>query len=163
MLWYSGEHYKAIMALLFKNYFFKKIFQEYQQCQTVWTQIGPDIFWIWVQTVCIGYQQTAKVATSRERVVFVIITLSVDLLGQSNLRWPKPLYGQSQQTNNWWYFFSILVRKHAFTFHANCLIRKQFAWNDKACFLGKIENKNMFQYCLLKILPSIWFLHVTVR
>ena len=40
------------------------------QCQTVWTQIRPDVLsgLIWVQTVCKGYQQTTKVATSGERV-----------------------------------------------------------------------------------------------
>ena len=40
------------------------------ECQTVWIQIRPDILsgLIWVQTVCKGYQQTTKVATSGERV-----------------------------------------------------------------------------------------------
>ena len=34
--------------------FFEKFFQEYHQCQTVWTQIRPDILsgMIWVQAVC---------------------------------------------------------------------------------------------------------------
>ena len=36
----------------------KKIFQGCHQCQSVWTQIRPDISsgLIWVQTVCKGYQ-----------------------------------------------------------------------------------------------------------
>ena len=36
----------------------------------VWSQIRADILsiLIWVQTVCIGYQQTTKVATSKARV-----------------------------------------------------------------------------------------------
>ena len=40
------------------------------ECQTVWIQISPDILLglIWVQTVCKGYQQMTKVATSGERV-----------------------------------------------------------------------------------------------
>ena len=39
-------------------------------CQTVWIQIRTDILsvLIWVQTVCKGYQQTTKVASSKERV-----------------------------------------------------------------------------------------------
>ena len=39
-------------------------------CQTVWIQIRPDIllFLIWVQTICKGYQQTTKAATSRQTV-----------------------------------------------------------------------------------------------
>ena len=48
----------------------KKIFQEYHQYQTVWVQIRPDVLLglIWVQTVCKSYQQSIKVAISRERV-----------------------------------------------------------------------------------------------
>ena len=39
------------------------------ECQTVWIQIRQDILsgLIWVQTVCRGYQQMIKGATSRER------------------------------------------------------------------------------------------------
>ena len=39
-------------------------------CQMVWIQIRTDSLsvLIWVQTVCNGYQQTTKVATSKERV-----------------------------------------------------------------------------------------------
>ena len=36
------------------------------ECQTVWTQIRTDIL-IWLQIVCKGYQQTTKVAASKER------------------------------------------------------------------------------------------------
>ena len=48
--------------------FFKKLFQEHCQCQTDWVQIRPDILsgLIWVQTVCKGYQQIAKVTVSKE-------------------------------------------------------------------------------------------------
>ena len=37
-------------------------------CQMVWIQIKNDILSarIWVQTVCKGYQQTTKVAASKE-------------------------------------------------------------------------------------------------
>ena len=39
------------------------------ECQTVWIQIGTDILSvpIWVQTVCKGYQQTLKVAATKEK------------------------------------------------------------------------------------------------
>ena len=42
------------------------------ECQTVWIQIRPDVLscLIRVQTVCKGYQQTTKVATSWEQVRF---------------------------------------------------------------------------------------------
>ena len=45
-------------------FFFSRIPSE---CQTIWIQIKPSIFFclIWVQTVCKGYQQTTKVATKR--------------------------------------------------------------------------------------------------
>ena len=39
--------------------------------------------------------------------------------------------------NNFFLFFPI---KQALIFHANCLLRRQFAWNVKACFLGKIKK-----------------------
>ena len=44
--------------------------------QTVWIQIRPDILLglIWVQTICKGYQQMTKVATSGERVKVPIMT-----------------------------------------------------------------------------------------
>ena len=58
------------------GYFFKLTFlQKYlsgipSECQTVWIQIKPGVLpgLIWVQTVCKGYQQTTKVATSMETV-----------------------------------------------------------------------------------------------
>ena len=56
-------------------FFLNKLFQTNlsgipSECQTVWIKIRPDILpgLTWVQTVCKGYQQTTKVATSRERV-----------------------------------------------------------------------------------------------
>ena len=36
--------------------------------------------------------------------------------------------------------FLIFPRKQDLTFHANCLLRRQFAWNVKSCFLGKIRK-----------------------
>ena len=36
--------------------------------------------------------------------------------------------------------FLIFTRKQGLTFHANCLLRRQFAWNVKSCFLGKIRK-----------------------
>ena len=41
---------------------FKKFFQEYHLCETVWNQIMPEVFssLIWVQTVYKAYQQWTK-------------------------------------------------------------------------------------------------------
>ena len=36
--------------------------------------------------------------------------------------------------------FCILPRKQTLLFHANCLPRRQFAWNFKACFLSEISK-----------------------
>ena len=36
--------------------------------------------------------------------------------------------------------FLIFPRKQDLTFHANCLQWRQFAWNAKSCFLGKIRK-----------------------
>ena len=37
-------------------------------------------------------------------------------------------------------YFSYYPRKQVLTFHANCLHWRQFAWNIKTCFLGKIRK-----------------------
>ena len=58
-------------ADIFKSNFFKKFFLgTLLECQTVWVQIRPDITLCltWVQTICKDYQQTTKVASSRQRV-----------------------------------------------------------------------------------------------
>ena len=58
-------------ADFFQNQLFQKILSgALIECQTVWIQIRTDILsvLIWVQTVCKGYQQMTKVATSKERV-----------------------------------------------------------------------------------------------
>ena len=53
----------CLLIFFSKSTFFEKFFQEYHQCQTVWTQIKPDILLsqIWVQNVCKGHQQTTLV------------------------------------------------------------------------------------------------------
>ena len=43
-------------------------------------------------------------------------------------------------------FLILFSRKQDLTFHANCLHLRQFAWNAKSCFLGKI--KKIFQYVI---------------
>ena len=52
--------------------------------------------------------------------------------------------------------------KQALTFHANCLLRRQFAWNVKAYFLQK-NKKNIinllsteFVHSLLSVIANIW-------
>ena len=50
--------------------------------------------------------------------------------------------------------FLIFPSKQDSTFYANCLLRRQFAWNVKSCFLGKIR-KNISKCRLLKILPRV--------
>ena len=60
-----------LSADFFKIIFFEKFFQELlSESQTVLIQIRADILsvLIWVQNVCKGYQQTTKVAASKERV-----------------------------------------------------------------------------------------------
>ena len=50
-----------------------------------------------------------------------------------------PLSKQIQQTTT--HFFLIFPRKKkASTFHANCLLKRKFAWNDKAYFLEQIRK-----------------------
>ena len=62
--------------------------------------------------------------------------------------------------DRWWYFlngdiFLIFHRKLDLTFHANCLHWRQFAWNIKSCFLGKLRKKKKSKCRLLKILPKV--------
>ena len=56
-----------------KSTFSKNLLGKRSEYQTVWILIRPDILsgLIWVQTVCKGYQQMKKVATSKERVAFL--------------------------------------------------------------------------------------------
>ena len=65
------------MLFLLSAEFFKKINISKKnlsgipsECQTVLIQIPPEVLsgLIWVQTICKGYQQMTKVATSGERV-----------------------------------------------------------------------------------------------
>ena len=51
------------------------------------------------------------------------------------------LHGQFQRRQTDGICF-IFPRKQVLTFHANCLLRRQFAQNIKACFLGKIRKNN---------------------
>ena len=49
--------------------------------------------------------------------------------------------------------FLIFPRKQDMTFHANCHLRRQFAWNVISCFLGKIRK--IFQNIICwKIYPE---------
>ena len=52
---------------------------------------------------------------------------------------PVPFLTLFQQTT-FWNIFIFFPRKLALTFHGNCLLRTQFEWNVKACFLGKIRK-----------------------
>ena len=57
--------------------------------------------------------------------------------------------------------FLIFPRKQDFTFHANCLLRRQFAWNVKSCFLGKIRK--IFQNVVCwKFYPECWALKFNI-
>ena len=56
----------------FQNQLFPKILvRTLLECQTVWIQIRTNILsvLIWIQTVCKGYKQMTKVATSMGRVL----------------------------------------------------------------------------------------------
>ena len=59
----------VVCGFFFKINFFKiNLAGIPSECQTVWIKIRPDILsrLIWIQTVCKGYQQMTKVATSGE-------------------------------------------------------------------------------------------------
>ena len=61
-----------------------------------------------------------------------------------------------QHMTKWRYFllFFFSSRNHDSTFHAKCLHSRQFAWNVKSGFLGKIR-KNISKCHLLTILPRV--------
>ena len=61
----------VIFEFFLKINFFKKNLSGIPlECQTVWIQIRLDVLMglIWIKTVCKGYLQMTKVATSGERV-----------------------------------------------------------------------------------------------
>ena len=60
------------------------------------------------------------------------------------------------------FFFVFFSRKQDLTFHTNCLQRRQFAWNVKTCFMGKMK-KNSSIYGLLKILPCMLSVDIRYR
>ena len=76
------------------DFFLNELFQENlsgipSECLTVRIQIRPELLGlIWVQTVCKGYQQRAKVSTSRERVKFADM-LPKDCLPFKKMRGPN--------------------------------------------------------------------------
>ena len=54
--------------------------------------------------------------------------------------------GKIQQMTNWLYF-SYFSPENRLTFHTDCLLRRQFAWNVEACFLEKIRKIFEFVIC----------------
>ena len=67
-------------ADFFQHSIFPKIISgTLSECQTVWIQIRTDAtsVLIWIQTVCKCYQQTTKVAASKERVNIIHYTQSL--------------------------------------------------------------------------------------
>ena len=68
------------LLVFFQNKLFQKILSgTLSECQTVRIQIGTDAMsvLIWVQTACKIYQQTTKIAASKERVSVAIIPENV--------------------------------------------------------------------------------------
>ena len=67
--------------------------------------------------------------------------------------------------------FSYFPRKQDLTYHANCLQWRQFAWNVKSCFLGKIRNLSSicrllnypWEREMLNRLASCILLHIIVK
>ena len=51
------------------------------------------------------------------------------------------------------FFFLIIPRKWDLTLHANCLLRRQFAWSVKSYFLRKKEKKYFKILCAEKFYP----------
>ena len=75
MLTISCKCISRLTICTFADFFFKILFRKKNlswipsKCQLVWIQVRPDVLsgLIWIQTVWKGYQQTIKVATSRQR------------------------------------------------------------------------------------------------
>ena len=68
----SADFFSKLTFKKIKINFQKILSGTLKECQTVWVQIRTDIMsvLIGVQTVCKGYQQTTKVAASKEKVKF---------------------------------------------------------------------------------------------
>ena len=78
------------LQIFFKVTFFKIFFQEYHQCQPVWTQIVPDILLdlIWVQTVYKDYEETTL---SGKQMEFTQKLKSLVLTIRTSVESPNPL------------------------------------------------------------------------
>ena len=82
-----------VVCWFFQNQLFQKVTSGLpSECQTVWTQIRPDILsgLIWVQTVCKGYQQTTQVGKElKEKLkenIIIWLPISVKLnISKSNI------------------------------------------------------------------------------
>ena len=51
--------------------------------------------------------------------------------------------GKNFHRQHWFFssFFLLFPRKQVLTFHTKCLHQRQFSWNVKSCFMGKIRKK----------------------
>ena len=56
----------------------------------------------------------------------------------------------------YFFFFFTFCRKMNLTFHTNCLLRRQFAWNVRSIFLEKIrKNKNIINLSSAEFIHSV--------
>ena len=63
--------------------------------------------------------------------------------------------GKKFQQTTFWNICLIFPRTEALTFQANCLFRRQFAWNVKAYFLGKKNKKNIINLLTAELVQRV--------
>ena len=123
-------------------YFIIFMFRENKDWYFIWIRSSRHFSWI-VSPIFVAKLQKKK----KEKKSSVVCCCE---------DWHFNLYHSSgifsrRQTDD---IFFIFPRKQDLTFHANCLLRRQFAWNVKFCFLGKIR-KNISKCRLVEILPRV--------
>ena len=77
----------------FQNQLFRKIISGLpSECKTIWIQIRPDVLLslIWIQTVCIGYQQTTLLRRERVKPFLASSNFCCLLMFVCKQFWPRP-------------------------------------------------------------------------
>ena len=135
------------------------------QCEKVYCQTWAanedfqgsliEVFIVWKESCILGYPKCTHWRfwsdctnaqtdlnlhwADKSEGVFSDVGAHIQLFGHLNLYHFLGIFSRQQIDD----IFLIFPRKHDLTLHANCLLRRQFAWNVISCFLEKIRK--MFQ------------------
>ena len=105
---------------------------------------------LWLEP-CSGHMWESQVLLTDGQVVFPQVLRFSPTFDERSARYKWNILERAVKPKSKNLIFS---RKQDLTFHANCLQWRQFAWNVKICFPGKIRK--MSPTCHLLNLPRDW-------